>query len=309
LAIVISTVMSASVGSLQSSSARVPAQSASSPFSLKISTTSQIIRAGSSVNVNILVTNVSNHEIVIRYPYMEGFPVSWLLEVKSAEGAVPPPTAYGKELKAGSKIVNGRAVPLTGSNFSLSLRKGERLKVRLPVGDIYDLSRPGTYTIRVSHYDTETKDEVRSNTVSVTVETAAQYDEKFTHSAVPFQLAITVPEDTVKAGSDIPLSVHTTNVTGETLRFDATKLKIQVLDAQGNSAPWIGGPEWRRILEKGIGRRFSVGAFGAVDREFADLNGLYNLTKPGQYTIQVARFDVASKTWVKSNTITLTVMP
>jgi hypothetical protein len=39
------------------------------------------------------------------------------------------------------------------------------------------------------------------------------------------------------------------------------------------------------------------------------VNDLYDLRQPGQYTIQVRRWDDETKTWVKSNTITVTVTP
>jgi hypothetical protein len=39
------------------------------------------------------------------------------------------------------------------------------------------------------------------------------------------------------------------------------------------------------------------------------LNELFDLNKPGQYTIQVRRFDPATGTMVASNTVTLTIAP
>jgi hypothetical protein len=39
------------------------------------------------------------------------------------------------------------------------------------------------------------------------------------------------------------------------------------------------------------------------------LNDFYDLSAPGQYTIQVRRWDDETKTWVKSNTLTVTVSP
>jgi hypothetical protein len=35
----------------------------------------------------------------------------------------------------------------------------------------------------------------------------------------------------------------------------------------------------------------------------------YDFSQPGQYTIQLSRFDSETKTWVKSNIITVTVVP
>ena len=48
---------------------------------------------------------------------------------------------------------------------------------------------------------------------------------------------------------------------------------------------------------------------GEQSTEVVAVNDLYDLSKPGQYTIQVRRWDDETKTWVKSNTITVTVTP
>ena len=39
------------------------------------------------------------------------------------------------------------------------------------------------------------------------------------------------------------------------------------------------------------------------------VSDLYDLSKPGQYTIQVRRWDYETRTWVKSNTVMVTVTP
>ena len=44
-------------------------------------------------------------------------------------------------------------------------------------------------------------------------------------------------------------------------------------------------------------------------RDLILMKNLYDLSQPGQYTIQVRRWDDETKTWVKSNTLTVTVTP
>ena len=48
---------------------------------------------------------------------------------------------------------------------------------------------------------------------------------------------------------------------------------------------------------------------GEERTQVVSVSDLYDLSKPGQYTIQVRRWDDDTKTWVKSNTITVTVTP
>lgn len=48
---------------------------------------------------------------------------------------------------------------------------------------------------------------------------------------------------------------------------------------------------------------------GTAYTDDLDISGLYDLSQPGNYTAQVSQFDYESKTWVKSNAITVTVVP
>jgi hypothetical protein len=95
---------------------------------------------------------------------------------------------------------------------------------------------------------------------------------------------------------------------------------VEVLNDQGNSAH---DTLYKRSL-KGKGRcdeagRCYLGFMGSIITYFLKpgetikdgltLNRLYDLTKPGKYTIQCQRFDEESNSWVKSNKITITVTP
>lgn len=123
---------------------------------------------------------------------------------------------------------------------------------------------------------------------------------------------------TVKAGSEVFITVHLTNVSKHNLAFDydsdsrtgvSFSHQYEVRDSNGNvvqkrtiSHPEIGstGHGWpARVLKPG---------------ESMDINGdyisrLYDLSQPGEYTIQLSREVSADPKdgVVKSNTITVTV--
>jgi hypothetical protein len=48
---------------------------------------------------------------------------------------------------------------------------------------------------------------------------------------------------------------------------------------------------------------------GQTLKEACPVDKRYDLTQPGEYSVQASRYDYETKTWVKSNTITLTVEP
>jgi hypothetical protein len=46
---------------------------------------------------------------------------------------------------------------------------GKVMKTEIRLDEVYDLTSPGKYTIQVSHYDEDNKEEAKSNTLTITV--------------------------------------------------------------------------------------------------------------------------------------------
>src|SRR5690348_13128629 len=127
------------------------------------------------------------------------FRVLWRLTLRSFPDGLPHlSNCYCLPGRAGGSPHGLAVLPEPGATFSEDL----------DLSNLYDLSRPGKYAIQVSRLDLESKTEVRSNTITVTVEEASEYDQRFAQATAPFLLAITVPKDTVKSGSDIPLRMY-----------------------------------------------------------------------------------------------------
>ena len=99
-----------------------------------------------------------------------------------------------------------------------------------------------------------------------------------------------------------------------------TKLDVEVRDAQGNLASLTeGGREFRKQFGMG-GSPHTAFSARQTRRQICVLTAgeglritfkvaLYDMSRPGDYTIQVSHFDDETKTWVKSNKITVTVTP
>ncbi|MFZ0479528.1 MAG: hypothetical protein WAL71_10290 [Terriglobales bacterium] len=143
----------------------------------------------------------------------------------------------------------------------------------------------------------------------------------------PFSLGISVEHDTVKAGSPIVVKIRFKNISdhdlvrmrrpegdahGELLGFPPI-----VRDAQGNEPPLT--RKGRLIFgrqtpeDKAIYVGVSVGATamhpGEVITPEIRLSELYDMSAPGKYTVQVWHYDEEHKDDVKSNAITVTVVP
>jgi hypothetical protein len=105
-------------------------------------------------------------------------------------------------------------------------------------------------------------------------------------------------------------------------------LRIHIIDSKGNTVPEkrpptkSGSAEPQQNIPPGAhetkgrpGRTFTIVSFplkpgqSVGENSEIDLSKDWDLSKPGVYTIQAERWDSSSKGFVKSNTITVTVMP
>jgi dipeptidyl aminopeptidase/acylaminoacyl peptidase len=135
----------------------------------------------------------------------------------------------------------------------------------------------------------------------------------------PFSITIRAPEDEVQVGSDMRVTI--------TLKNLSTK---QVLIARHTG---MDSPEfsYRIVVRDAAGREVEESAYGrgigneraqeagrsivdyvqpgGIAVQTAHIGKLVNLRRPGRYTVQVSRKDSASGVTVKSNEITLSVVP
>lgn len=136
---------------------------------------------------------------------------------------------------------------------------------------------------------------------------------------VPISVTINAPSSEAKAGSELKLGIALTNTSDK--QVDLTTWpedsKVDVIDSQGRIVGKIQGhkesmasPKVPSALRAIQGHGSSQGLRLApqdVIRLQEDLSKDFDLSKPGKYTVQAAR--MYGKTAVKSNTITITVVP
>ena len=146
------------------------AQSAKPAFTLRVVPVEPNIKAGSKVLVDITLQNISGRTISSEGAWGgEGF--EYPMHVWDEKGILAPETRYGR-LKNNHETAEDAAGPfqvLSYKGVNRALGSGKSLTDRVNVTYVYDLSKPGKYTIEIEQYDDESKNFVKSNKVTVIV--------------------------------------------------------------------------------------------------------------------------------------------
>jgi hypothetical protein len=262
-------------------------------FSIEASVAQDVVPSGSPVKLKAEVTNNSAREIEVWVGSL-----AYAIQLRDNAGNLMQTTEkYRQEQrKPHLRLVATRVGP------------GETQKFVFDLSEMYDLSKLGEYSAQIRWDGHQTYSDVPSNTVRFSVTSAiAQRVETPTTS---FTLEIDALQDVVRLGSKITVDIFATNVTAHELALDNSwnMYSIEVRDqSQMEPAMTEAGKELRRHYGEGLTSpvRLNPGqlqGLGAVD-----ISDLYDFRKPGEYSIQIARMDEETKTFVKSNTINLTV--
>ena len=129
----------------------------------------------------------------------------------------------------------------------------------------------------------------------------------------PFKIAITAENSTVVAGADISIKVSLTNTSDHDVREGvmygrgniASIYRFEVRDEHGKLVPKRTYPHPELGLPGSV--RFSPISPKQTITEDQEVSALYDMRKPGKYTIQVWKRD--PKDDIKSNIVTITVTP
>ncbi len=132
----------------------------------------------------------------------------------------------------------------------------------------------------------------------------------------PFKIAITVENPTLVAGADVSIKVSLTNTSNQGapegvmykdgIELDST-FRFEVRDEHGKLVPKRTYPHEELRTGKVIFRTISAGETITQEQR---VSALYDMRKPGKYTIQVSRgVSDNPKDDIKSNVVTVTVTP
>jgi hypothetical protein len=99
------------------------------------------VKSGSKATIQIAMTNVSQRAAIFDFEPNE---YRYKVIVRDAHGDMAPETEHGKEVRRSFgppfPVYSGPAVPL---------ESGKTWKNELVVNDLYDLTRPGKYSVQV----------------------------------------------------------------------------------------------------------------------------------------------------------------
>jgi len=148
-----------------------PSQGSPPPLSLTLSPSVDKIRAGSSVDVTVTLRNISDHAVSVWRENAEdqGGHV-YRVDVKDERGSPAPDTKVGRGFKGlDDPQLESSDTPLVSSGGWQLLKPGESQVDKVNVSRLYDLSRPGRYSIFLRRFDEQSKSFIKSNKITVTV--------------------------------------------------------------------------------------------------------------------------------------------
>lgn len=314
-------------------SAQEPLEAKQGQISLTISAIQGTVSSGLPVNVKIVATNISTEAVYIAFTdqYIRAA-MTYRANILDDHGNIPPDTILNRTIKYYHAGINVPHVILTDNPSSASLNPGQAFTDTIDLGTVYDLSQPGKYTVQIDRLDTAGQIEAISNTITINITPAQNGPQaNAATSTQPLSVAIQMlPSDSVSRGTQVALKIITANISDHTITLwadtadnrqgDSTyQLSIRAADGSVPADTPMGRQQKARTdVPRGAG--YSMTSAATKGQRFAlrpgeswtdtvMLNELYDLNKPGQYTIQVRRFDPATGTMVTSNDITLTIAP
>ena len=139
-----------------------PAAAQSAPFSIRLSAEKPEVKAGARIWVQIQMTNLSNHNVDCTRAPSNGSDRAYLYDVRDEKGT-PLEKAVRKHLEIGETFSSRPCVLKPGESTS----EDENF-----LSPVYDMTRPGKYSVRVSRYISGGRKEdglVKSNKITITV--------------------------------------------------------------------------------------------------------------------------------------------
>jgi hypothetical protein len=132
---------------------------------VRISPMGNLVRVGDGVGIRIVVTNTSFKSLTL---WENGPDIDYDVNVLDSHGVAPPDTERGREVR--DKSLRS-SLAMISSAFATVEPDKTLVESDLAVDDLYDMSRPGRYTIQVQRHipPNQGRGVVKSNTITVTV--------------------------------------------------------------------------------------------------------------------------------------------
>jgi hypothetical protein len=155
-------IVTAAVGTQGWAQGARPAQGPAPSLSITIRARLEIIKVGSPCFIELTIKNISNHEI--SFSSIRG-ELPFEIDTKDEGGIARPESELQREKK------QKRSADPIGefTVYQAWLKPGESDRHTVDLNDYYDMTKPGSYTVKVRRPDPESQAETKSNVIAVTV--------------------------------------------------------------------------------------------------------------------------------------------
>jgi hypothetical protein len=141
-------------------------QSRQPVFSISINQAHSESRTQREIKINVLLKNISNHDIVIpRSNAKDQGEFHYEVHVSDAQGKLIATKRQNTGVKDGDDLQS-----LTMETaVTFTLKPGDSLDDGIVLSDLYDFVKPGNYTIQIQRHDDVSDKMIKSNQITVTV--------------------------------------------------------------------------------------------------------------------------------------------
>jgi hypothetical protein len=276
---------------------------------IEIRVPDDVVRPQSSVLLEMKLTNVAHEAIWLP----SGSPDFWSyeFELRDAQGTLVPRTAEWM------RALSQRPTAIT-ANVSLPLAAGASLIKTVMLEKLFDLSKPGQYTLRVwfaSFACGNSGTRVTSNVIHFTLDAPSN---RPSISQAGISVTASAPRARLPAGWGAPLDIVVQNNSGHPLRWaaddppntapDEFLTGVEVFDAAGEVCPPPKRPDpnWSSSRFRDTVSTIEIRP-GKSAEQIILLGDLFDISKPGRYRAQVALLDPESKRNIESNLVSFEI--
>ncbi|MCC7157776.1 MAG: hypothetical protein IT161_24560 [Bryobacterales bacterium] len=128
-------------------------------------------RVGEEIAIEVTFTNTSEKP-VLAAPVLPTAEVSYKLDVRDEKGDPVPETSYGRKLRAGKDDSGRETVTVFQTAPLRYLQPGESIKEQIVLNKLYDLSKPGAYTVQ-AQAQSDNEGKAKSNRFTITIKAGA----------------------------------------------------------------------------------------------------------------------------------------
>jgi len=137
------------------------------PYALSIRAKHDEFRVGEEIRIEIVLKNISAQPLLAA-PVIPTAETSYRAYVQDEKGNSAPETRLSRQLRSDKDEAGRETVTVFETGPVGYLQPGESTKEEIILGRLYDLSRPGKYTVRVQALR-DVDGVAKSNPVSITV--------------------------------------------------------------------------------------------------------------------------------------------